>query len=251
MFIRCVRAWLGLRESLKVVIPETRILSWCSLLVLVFPLVPLGLRAEDDGGVPDREAAVTKTKPAETPVPSDLTVEGMVSYGNWRIFASGRDCKLYTAGFEYARHSWGYLLKARMDYVGEILPVVLLDQPTVTYPWGQPLTKDHELVPGIAINPIGFRMMWRDGKGIKPYFTAKGGVLAFTKKALYKDASYQEFSFQTAVGLYARLNPRFDLRLGLFSDMHFSNAFMVPINPGLDVMNANLGVTYHLDKDRH
>jgi hypothetical protein len=33
--------------------------------------------------------------------------------------------------------------------------------------------------------------------------------------------------------------------------MHFSNAFMVPINPGLDVMNANLGLTYHLDKDRH
>jgi len=26
---------------------------------------------------------------------------------------------------------------------------------------------------------------------------------------------------------------------------------MVPINPGLDVMNANLGLTYHLDKDRH
>jgi len=45
-----------------------------------------------------------------------------------------------------------------------------------------------------------------------------------------------------------RLNQRFDLRLGLFNDMHFSNAFMVPVNPGLDVMNANLALTYHLGR---
>jgi Lipid A 3-O-deacylase (PagL) len=246
--IRCVCAWPGLRE-IQARTFKTRTLQF-GLLAGIVLIVPQGLRAEDATPAHE-EAAVTKTKPAETLVPSDLTVAGMVSYGNWRIFASGRDCRLYTAAIEYDRHSWGNFLKARMDYVAEVMPFMLLRQPTVTYPWGQPLTTDHELVPGIAINPIGFRMMWRDGKGIKPYFTAKGGVLAFTKKVLYKDASYQEFSFQTAIGLYARINPRFDLRLGLFSDMHFSNAFMVPINPGLDVMNSSLGLTYHLDKDRH
>ena len=36
------------------------------------------------------------------------------------------------------------------------------------------------------------------------------------------------------------------LRLGLFSDFHFSNAFIVPSNPGLDVMSSSLGLTYHL-----
>jgi hypothetical protein len=40
-----------------------------------------------------------------------------------------------------------------------------------------------------------------------------------------------------------------DLRLGLFGD--FSNAYVVPINPGIDVMNASMGLTYHLDRDRH
>ncbi|HET6205484.1 MAG TPA: acyloxyacyl hydrolase [Terracidiphilus sp.] len=250
MSIRCVCAWLGL-QVIKAPTSRTRTLRF-SLLVAIALTVPYGLHAEDSSPASDGEYAVTKDKPPEPPpVPSDLTVSGMVSYGNWRIFASGRDCRLYTAAIEYDRHSWGYFLKARMDYVAEVLPFMLLRQPTVTYPWGQPLTTEHELVPGIAINPIGFRMLWRDGKGIKPYFSAKGGMLAFTKKVLYKDASYQEFSFQTAVGLNARLNPRFDLRLGLFSDMHFSNAFMVPINPGLDVMNSSLGLTYHLDKDRH
>ena len=251
MFAYCVCGWLGWRESFKALIPEVRLVSLSCLLLGIFFAAPHGLRAEDELPSRDTEAAVAKSKPAEQPVASDLTVEGMVSYGNWRIFAAGRDFKLYTAGLEYDRHSWGYFLKARMDYVAEILPLVLLNSPTETTPWGSPLSEDRKIIPGIGINPIGFRLLWRDGKGIKPYFTAKGGVLAFTQKALYKDASYQDFSFQTAVGLYARLNPRFDLRLGLFSDVHFSNAFMVPINPGLDVMNANLGLTYHLDKDRH
>jgi hypothetical protein len=35
------------------------------------------------------------------------------------------------------------------------------------------------------------------------------------------------------------------LRLGLFSDFHFSDDFIVAVNPGLDVMNANLGLSYH------
>jgi hypothetical protein len=47
------------------------------------------------------------------------------------------------------------------------------------------------------------------------------------------------------VGAQVRLTDRLGLRLGLLSDFHFSNAFMVPVNPGLDVMNANLGLSYH------
>jgi hypothetical protein len=50
------------------------------------------------------------------------------------------------------------------------------------------------------------------------------------------------------MGIQTRLTERLDLRLGLFSDFHFSDAFIVPVNPGLDVMNANLGVSYHFKK---
>jgi hypothetical protein len=46
------------------------------------------------------------------------------------------------------------------------------------------------------------------------------------------------------------MNERWGLRLGLFGDFHFSNAFIVPVNPGLDVMNANLGLSYHFGKQR-
>ena len=46
--------------------------------------------------------------------------------------------------------------------------------------------------------------------------------------------------------MLVKVSPRCDLRLGLWNDFHFSDAFMVPVNPGLDVMNANLGLSYRL-----
>lgn len=188
---------------------------------------------------------VTAKAPARQPVEADLTVEGLASYGHYKIFASGSGCHLYTGGVEYDRHSWGYFLKARMDYTAEFLPVVLLDAPVTQDIWGTPTSPDHHIVPGIGFSPIGFRMLWRDHKAIKPYLTAKGGMLIFPQKVLSQQAAYANFSLQSAMGVQARLTPRFDLRLGLFSDFHFSDAFIVPVNPGLDVMNANLGLTYH------
>jgi hypothetical protein len=189
-----------------------------------------------------------RTTQANQPVESDLVVEGLASFGHYKIFASGSDCKLYTAGLEYDRHSWGRFLGARMDYVAEFLPVVLLSAPVTQDIWGTPTSPNRKIVPGIGISPIGFRWIWRDKKAIKPYLMAKGGMLGFTQKALSQNATYENFSLQSAMGLNVKMNQRWDLRLGLFSDFHFSNAFIVPVNPGLDVMNANLGLSYNFGK---
>jgi hypothetical protein len=186
------------------------------------------------------------TVQSKAPVDSELIFEGLASYGHYKIFASGSDCKLYTAGIEYDRHSWGSFLKARVDYVAEFLPVVLLDAPLTQDIWGTPTSPYRHIVPGIGIAPIGFRLLWRDHKEIMPYLEAKGGMLGFTQKALSQEASYEDFSLQTVTGVKVKMNERFDLRLGLFGDFHFSNGFIVPVDPGLDVMNANLGLVYHL-----
>jgi hypothetical protein len=194
------------------------------------------------------EGVGSQVSPAIQPAESELTVEGLASYGNYRIFASAEHFKLYTAGLEYDRHSWGSFLKARVDYVAEILPLVLLDAPEKSDIFGDPESKKRKLVPGVGMSPIGFRMLWRSRKAIKPYLTAKGGILVFDQKVLSQEATYVNFSLQSAMGVEAKLSQRFDLRLGLFSDFHFSNDFIVPVNPGLDVMSANLGLTYHLGK---
>lgn len=212
------------------------------LLVALFLLAPPLAHAQEA-----ERALATKDK-LKPPVESELVVEGLASYGHYKIFASGSGCKLYTGGIEYDRHSWGYFLKARVDYVAEVLPLVLLSEAQKSDIWGTPTTTAREVVPGFAISPIGFRLMWRDHKSWKPYLMAKGGMIAFPKKVVSEQATYESFSLQSAIGMQTRMTERLDLRLGLFSDFHFSNAFMVPVNPGLDVMNANLGVSYHFKK---
>jgi hypothetical protein len=91
-------------------------------------------------------------------------------------------------------------------------------------------------------------MMWRQKKAIRPYISAKGGMLGFTEKALATNAAYENFSLQSGLGMQVMMTQRLGLRLGLLSDFHFSNAFIVPVNPGLDVMNANLGISWHFNE---
>jgi hypothetical protein len=52
---------------------------------------------------------------------------------------------------------------------------------------------------------------------------------------------------ESGFGVQIKLKKRVDLRLGLWSDFHFSDGFVVPINPGTDMMNANWGISYHLN----
>jgi len=110
------------------------------------------------------------------------------------------------------------------------------------------MSYSRQIVPGIGFSPIGFRLLWRDGRAWKPYLLAKGGLLVFDKKVISTQATYENFSLQSALGMQVRMTQRLDLRLGLFSDFHFSDGFIVPVNPGLDVMNANWGISYHLRK---
>ena len=185
------------------------------------------------------------------PIPQrEIIYEGLVSYGNFRVFGAAENAKLYAAGVEYDRELWPNLFHTRVDGVVEVLPVVLLTQPQKNDIWGNPLTRERKIVPGAGITPLGFRLLWRDGKAIMPYFEAKGTVIGFTQKALSSDATYENWSFHLSQGLKVRLHGRYDLRLGLLSDLHFSNASVVRSNPALDVMNVDVGLVYHLGGPR-
>jgi hypothetical protein len=212
-----------------------------SILAALCLLAPQFMQSQDT-----EKPAVSKDT-AGPSVQSDIIVEGEGPVGHFHMFTSSWWSKLYTGGVEYDRHSWDYFLKARMDYVAEVLPVTLLFQPSATDVWGDPLSKDHELTPGVALSPIGLRMMWRSEKSIKPYFLSKGGVIVFSKKAISEDAAYENLLLQLSIGVQTRVTKRLDLRTG-FGYMHFSDAFIVPSNPGLDLMVYNAGVVYHLGK---
>jgi hypothetical protein len=199
------------------------------------------IRAQDPSAMAAQHSAPNRQPPA-----ADLVIESMCSFGNYRLFAGGSNAKLYTGGIEYDRHSWGYWLGARRDYAAEFLPVMVLNEPSDTDIWGDRLRPGRKILYGVGIAPVGVRLVWRDGKGIKPWFSAKGGVLAFDDKVLSRAGTYEQFTLEEEIGLMVKTSPRYDLRLGMFGDFHFSNGFTTNVNPGLDVMNVSVGLVYHL-----
>jgi opacity protein-like surface antigen len=184
------------------------------------------------------------------PVKSELVFEDLGTIGHLHLFTSTTvKAGLHAGGLEYDRNSWGQFLGARMDYVAEVLPVAVLTQPTESDYWGDPLSTKTEHVAGLEIAPIGLRMLWRDGKRIKPYAFSKGGMIGFTKKTLSPNATYENFALQFSLGLQCRLNDRWDFRVGALY-FHYSNAFIVSSNPGFDSISSSAGFSYHLGKRR-
>jgi Lipid A 3-O-deacylase (PagL) len=242
-FIHCGASMMALKSSLTRILINltncTTVRRFYCLLVLL-AMLTARLSASDASSVTLNRDGIILHSPQ-----TEIIYEGMASYGNYRLFGAAENAKLYTAGVEYDRELWPRFLRARVDYVSEILPVLLLSQPVKTDFWGNTLSSNRKVVPGIGITPLGFRLLWRDGRRWMPYFETKGSVLGFTQKALSSDATYENWSFHLTGGIKLKLRGRYDLRLGVLSDMHFSNAFVVRSNPALDVMNANVGIVYH------
>jgi len=221
------------------------LLSWLMLAGAGAICASQGAKAQEACKADKAERDAAKKEGHARPVESQLIFEGQGSFGNYKIFAQGEDSKLFTSGIEYERHSWGCLLNARVFYVAEFLPFVLLDEPASLNYYGITRETAKQLVPGIGITPIGFRLLWRDGRAVEPYLMAKGGILVFTKKAESPNASYENISLRSEVGVQIRMTRRVDLRLGM-GDYHFSNGFVVASNPGLGVMSYMGGIVWHL-----
>jgi hypothetical protein len=196
----------------------------------------------------EADAGVTKMPPGKQPVESEIAETGMVSYGNFKVFGAAPRCNIWTAGVEYDRHSWGYHLKAQVDYVAEVLPFVLLSEPLSADKWGNPTSPYQQLVPGIGLSPLGFRFLWRSNKKVKPFLIGKAGVIAFPKKILSSTASYANFNFQGDFGLQIRLTERTELRVDPLIYFHVSNGYLAASNPGFDQLGGKFGLTYHLGK---
>jgi hypothetical protein len=194
-------------------------------------------------------SAIAQLPVTPPPPEAEIAFEDESSFGHWGIEAGSWWSYLHVAGFEYDRHTWGKFIGARMDYVGEVLPLTLLRQPAVEDEYGDPRSHNYTTVPGLAITPVGLRMLWRDGKVLKPYLTFKGGVVGFTQKALSPDGAYLNITLQQVMGTELRLTHAWEIRLGV-GDFHFSNARQVPSNPGIDEMMYTIGLSYHLHSRR-
>jgi hypothetical protein len=211
-----------------------------------FARVSMGLVWAPRLASPASTVAQLSSTPRTSPE-AEIALEDEASFGHSHIEAGSWSSYLHVAGLEYDRHTWGKFIGARMDYVGEILPLALLRQPAVEDEYGDPLSSQLTTVPGLGVTPVGLRMLWRDGKLLKPFFTTKGGVVAYTQKALSPDGAYLNFTLQETLGAEVRLTHACDLRFGL-GEFHFSNARQVPSNPGIDEIMYTVALSYRLHR---
>jgi hypothetical protein len=198
--------------------------------------------AADSGVIP-------RQIPAKQPVESEIAVMGMIPDGDYRLFSATVRCTAWTVGVEYDRQ-WGHFFKARFDYVAEVLPFVLLSQPAKSDFWGNGISPNQQLVPGLMVSPFGFRWLWLRDKAVKPYVVGKLGAIAFTEKAFSPNASYANFNVQAAFGVQFRISERVDLRVEPFEFFHVSNGYLARSNPGMDQLATRYGVSYRLGKKR-
>ena len=225
-----------------------------ALALAAFPLLAhaqqtLGGPAADASDPAAPYAITTPPPPAsQRPprMPSELAETAMVSYGDYRVFGATARCNVYTAGIEYDRHTWGYHYKARVDYVVEVLPFVILSEPAAADFWGNPQSPNQQILHGVGISPFGFRFLWREGTHIKPYMTGKAGGIVFNKKAMSPNSSYANFNFQGDFGLEIPLRGRAQLRIVPLEYFHVSNGYLAASNPGMDELAIKFGISYNL-----
>jgi Lipid A 3-O-deacylase (PagL) len=189
-----------------------------------------------------------KPPPEKRQVEGEIAITTMIPDGDYRLFSATVRCNAWPTGVEYDRHSWGHLLKSQVDYVVEVIPIMILSQPAVSDFWGNAKSPNQELVPGMAVSPFGFRFLWRSNKAIRPYMTGKLGAAVFAKKAFSQKASYVNFNIQVDAGLLFKMSDRVDLRVDPFVFFHVSNGYLAASNPGMDELATRFGVNYHLGK---
>lgn len=209
----------------------------------------MGTSTSRETTIPDGpEVVITKAPPVKRTVESEIAVTTMIPDGDYRLFSATVRCNVWTVGVEYDRHSWGHLLKSQVDYVVEVIPIVILSQPAVSDFWGNAKSPNQQLVPGMSITPFGFRFLWRNNMAIRPYLTGKLGAIAFAKKAFSQNASYANFNVQVDFGLLFRMSKRVDIRIDPFVFFHVSNGYLAASNPGMDELATKIGISYHLGK---
>ena len=192
-------------------------------------------------------SATSQSEAAPAPVKSEIQIEGGSSVGNFHLFGYSDNRRMMPFGFEYDRHTWGGLIGSKVDYVGELLPVVLLDEPAKYGTNGKALTTDRQIQYGAGISPLGVRMIWRKAGQFQPYLIGKGGVLYFQNRVLSSEGTHLQWSSEFGGGIEKAVTDRIGYRIS-YNDFHFSNGNMGRHNPGIDLMYINAALTFRFAK---
>lgn len=185
---------------------------------------------------------------APAPSKSQISFVSGRSVGSIHLFGYADNREISLFGIKYDRHSFGHLLGAHVNYVGEIIPVFMLQEPARYGADSIALTRQKKWVYGTDIAPAGSRILWRPGKSWEPYLLGQGGVMYFTNRVLSTRGTHMQFSAEFGAGLTIKTHSPAQLRIG-YSFFHFSNGDIAARNPALDSNFIYTALTFNSYKD--
>lgn len=186
------------------------------------------------------------SRPVEAAPKSAFAFETGSSVGNIHICCYADDRRLSLYEIEYDRR-WGRFLGSQADYVGAVLPLVVVNEPARYGVDSRALTTARQNHYGVGLAPLGVRLMWRPEKSLRPYLVARSGVMYFPNRILSSESMKLNFFPQYGAGMEKSLASGLIFRLE-YNDVHISNGDVARRNPGIDFMYINLGMAFQLHR---
>lgn len=171
---------------------------------------------------------------------AQIAVESGSSVGNIHICCFAADRRLSLFEVEYDRR-WAHFLGSEFDYVGALIPLVVVNEPAKYGVDSLPLTTARQNHYGVGFSPTGARFKWRPESSFSPYLVAKGGIMYFPSRILSAESSKLDFFAQYGGGMETALASTARFRLE-FNIVHISDGNIARRNPGIDFMYINAGI---------
>lgn len=144
------------------------------------------------------------------------------SFGNLHLFAYDENRALHPVGVEYDRPWMRSVIKGNLEYVSEVLPLIILNR-AAKYGVGNSASNTaRKNQYGFGVAPAGFRLLWRPVGLLQPYFGVKGGAAYFKSRGPSVVGSRMQFISEFSAGVERAVSARWGFRAG-FSDFHMTN----------------------------
>jgi hypothetical protein len=127
-----------------------------------------------------------------------------------------------------------------LRYTFDLLPLAILTQPRNVN--GHDLA-GRERIFGAGVAPIGLQLNLRHRRMFQPFLGASAGSIWFTRPAPASDAAKFNFMFDLGAGLQLRPARGRTFTFG-WKYHHISNAYRLPINPGIDSNMFYTGISF-------
>lgn len=151
------------------------------------------------------------------------------------LIGTTEDARLGALALRYGRDVFSKKNVA-LQYGVEITPVAALSLPNRTF------ARRRELVYGIGVSPVGFKLNFRKEKRLQPFAGTSGGLFYFTKDVPVINASKFNFTFDFGGGVQIFTRNKRAVTIG-YKYQHISNGGTARVNPGIDANIFYVGVS--------